>query len=204
MKRVGFGLLLVGLALAGVVAATVLAGTLAGRSDTKTTVPTTGPPPTTQPAPTTTAPTTTAPAPKPKPKPKPARKPAPKPKPIRLPSGVRIGGVHVGGLTPSAAYTVVRLAYRAPLVLTVGDRGISMSPKQLGVTTYFWPAVRRAQHARTGSSIPLGVAVRGAAVRSFVAGIARHYDREVVDAKTVLRDLKPHVVPDVVGRMGPP
>jgi lipoprotein-anchoring transpeptidase ErfK/SrfK len=125
---------------------------------------------------------------------------APKAGPIRLPSGVKIGAVHVGGLTPSAAYMVVRLAYRTPVVVSLGKRRYSVPPSELGVTPYFWSAVERAEHARPGSTIPLTVTVRGADVHSFVSGLQRRFDRQPVDAKEGLRDLRPHVAPEVVGR----
>jgi hypothetical protein len=132
----------------------------------------------------------------------PGSKPAPKPeaKPARLASGVKVGGIHVGGLSPSAAYAVIRLAYRSPVVVKVGDKEVSVSPSQLGATAYVWPAVKRAKTAPVGSSLPLVVSVRGADVRSFVNGLARRYDRKAVDAKVVLRDLKPYIFPEVVGR----
>jgi lipoprotein-anchoring transpeptidase ErfK/SrfK len=106
----------------------------------------------------------------------------------------------VGGLTPSAAFTVVRLAYRTPLVVSLGRRTHTVPLARLGVTAYFWSAVKRAEHARAGSTIPLTVTVRGSDVHSFVSGLAHRFDRQPVDATIGLRDLRPHIVPEVAGR----
>jgi lipoprotein-anchoring transpeptidase ErfK/SrfK len=125
----------------------------------------------------------------------------PAPQQVRLPSRVKVGGIQVGGLAPSAAFGVLRLAYRAPLVVTLGDRTVSVAPSQLGAIAYVWPAVRRAQQARPGSSIPLTISVREGDVRSFVSRLARGYDRSAVDARVALEALTPHIYPEVVGRM---
>jgi lipoprotein-anchoring transpeptidase ErfK/SrfK len=181
------------LAAAGVLAALVPAGSAQSPPPTETTatdttVTTTAPETTTA----TTTTTTTTPAPKPKPR--------PKPRPTRLPQGVTIGGIHVGGLAPEAAYAVVRASFRSPLVLTAGAHKATVSPARLGAVAYARAAIARARSAKPGTAVALGVSVRGAAVRRLVASLAKRYDREPVDAKLFLRSLKPFITDGVPGK----
>ena len=187
-------LLALGLAAAGALAATVLAGNSASADTTSTateTVPT-GTTATTVPATTETTvpPTTTAP---------PPTTPKPKPQPVRLPARVTIGGVHVGGLSPDAAFAAVRTAFRSPLVLVVGKRHFSVSPDRLGAVAYAKAAISQARAAGAGSRVPLRVNVRGADVRAFVDELAPKIDSKPVDARVVLRNLHPFVTESRTG-----
>jgi lipoprotein-anchoring transpeptidase ErfK/SrfK len=183
MRRVALSAVVLGLAGSGFVAASVTAGSSPSGGLTDTAAPTETT--TTTTTTTETTPTTTP--------------PKPKPKRTRLPARVTVGGVHVGGLSPKAAWAVVSLAFRSPLVLMVEDDRISVSPDRLGAKAYVQPAVSRALRARPGAAIPLFVAVRGADVRAYVAGLARKRDREVRDAKAVLRGLTPRIVEEREG-----
>jgi lipoprotein-anchoring transpeptidase ErfK/SrfK len=179
------------LAGAGVLAALVPAGSAQGPPTTTTTESTTTAASTstgTTTTTTTTTPTTTAP------------KPRPKPKPKTLPAGVTIGGIHVGGLSPSAAYAVVRAAFRAPLVLQAGGHRALVSPQELGAVAYAKAAVAHARSVPEGAAVPLGVSVHGAAVRKLVAALAKKYDREPIDAKLFLRSLKPYITKGEAGK----
>jgi lipoprotein-anchoring transpeptidase ErfK/SrfK len=138
---------------------------------------------------TTTAPATTVP-----------RPPKPKPGPNVLPHGVTIGGIHVGGLAPRAAYAVVRAAFEAPLVLGVGAHRIELAPVKLGAVAYAKNAVSRARVAAPGTAIPLGVNIDGSRVRRMVAALAKRYDRAAVDAKLLLRDLHPYITAGAPGK----
>ncbi|MGE5274828.1 MAG: L,D-transpeptidase family protein, partial [Verrucomicrobiota bacterium] len=139
---------------------------------------------------TTTATTTTTPKPKPRPK------PAPK----VLPQGVTIGGIHVGGLAPRAAYLVVRAAFNSPLVLSVGAHKVEAPPARLGAVAYAKNAVSRARFAPPGTAVPLGVNVDGSRVRRLVASLGKRFDREPVDSKLLLRDLKPYITDGAPGK----
>jgi lipoprotein-anchoring transpeptidase ErfK/SrfK len=202
VKRAGLVLLALGLAAAGLLAAGVFAGipsALSGSTDTTvgtdttvtdtTAAATTAPPVTTQPA--TTAATTTPPKPRPKPK-------APAPVP-RLASGVTIGGIHVGGLGPDAAYQAVRLAFESPLVLLARTERLQVSPDDLGAVAYAKAAVAAALHARARTAVPLHVHVDGAAVRGYVAELAAKLERKPVDASVFLRSLQPVVTKSATG-----
>ncbi len=117
-----------------------------------------------------------------------------------IPQGVRIGGVAVGGLAPETAYALVRTAYAAPLTLTYGDLTLQPTPDQLGAVAYIEAAVNRARTAPPGSAIELVVRVRGAKLRAYVAGLAKRFDRPAVDAKLVLRKVRPFLTQERVGR----
>jgi lipoprotein-anchoring transpeptidase ErfK/SrfK len=187
VRRVGAAVVVLSLAFAGFLAASVLAGsrTQPAQTDTTTATETTS----------TTSTTVTTPTPPPPPKTKPKPKAPPK-LPARLARRVQIGGVHVGGLTPAAALAAVRVAARSPLVVTVDDARIPVSPEKLGVKTYVEAAVARARRAKAGASIPLHVTVRGRDVRAWVAKLAERRDREVRDARVVLSGASPRIVPE--------
>jgi hypothetical protein len=183
--RVAVVVVLLSLAAAGFLVASVPAGSqpdAVALTDTTTSTETT-----------TSTTATTTPTPPPKAKPKPQSKPK---LPARLARRVQIGGIHVGGLTPAAATAAVKLAARSPLVVTVDDERVTVSPKRLGVKTYVEQAVARARTAKAGARIPLVVTVRGADVRAWVAKLAGNHDREVRDARLVLDELKPRLVPE--------
>jgi lipoprotein-anchoring transpeptidase ErfK/SrfK len=180
------------LAAAGLFAALVPAGsaqeppaTTTG-STTETTTTDTGTTETT----TTTPSTTTVPKPRPK----------PKPTPKVLPHGVTIGGIHVGGLAPRAAYAVVRAAFDAPLVLVVGTHRIEVKPAALGAVAYAKNAVSRARFASPGTAVPLGVNVDGSKVRREVATLAKRFNREAVDSTLLLRNLQPYITKGAAGK----
>ena len=190
MRRVAAAVVLLSLGAAGFLAASVFAGSGPVSALTDSTITTTTE--TTS----TTGTTTTTPTPPPPPPPPPKTKPKPKPKlPARLARRISIGGVQVGGLTPAAALAAVQLASRSPLVVTIEDERVSVSMKKLGVKAYVQSAVSRARRAKPGAKVQLGVSIRGDAVRAWVAGLARNHDREMRDARLVLNDLQPHLVP---------
>jgi lipoprotein-anchoring transpeptidase ErfK/SrfK len=173
---------------AGVLAALVPAGSAQAPPTTTTEATSTQTSATSTSATTTTTTTTTTP------------KPRPKPKPKTLPLGVTIGGIHVGGLSPRAAYLVVRAAFRAPLVLQVGGHRAMVSPTKLGAVAYAKAAIAHAQSVPEGAAVRLGVSVHGAAVRRVVAALAKRYGRDPIEPKLFLRDLKPYITKDEPGK----
>src|SRR5262249_38695626 len=169
----------------------------------------TAPPPAPTPTPVPTATPTPVPTPKPRPKPTPTPTPKPKPtprptpQPVRLAARVTIGGIHVGGLGPAAAYQVVRLASERPVVLVVHRQTVlrfTLAPRDLGAVAYVKSAVAAAVHARAGSAVPLRVVVHHALVRSVVRSLAQRLDHDPVDVSVVLRDLQPLVRPTPLAR----
>jgi len=117
-----------------------------------------------------------------------------------IPAGVSVGGVIVGGLTVDAATSVVRAAFESPLTITVDEHVLVPSPESLGATAYVQNAVRRALTAAPDISVPLVVAVQGAKVRAYVAQLAARFDTEPVDARVVLRRLRPLVTRERPGQ----
>ena len=193
MKR-SFAIAVSALAAAGVLAAVVPVGwaqlppTTSTESTTETTDSTT--------TETSTSTTTTAPATTTTTRPKPRPKPTPK----VLPQGVTIGGIHVGGIAPRAAYLVVRAAFNSPLVLTLGAHKIDVSPAKLGAVAYAKNAVSRARFAPPGTAIPLGVNIDGSRVRRLVTSLGNRYNRDPVDAKLLLRNLVPFISEGASGK----
>ncbi len=192
MKRaLGIAVAALALSAAGVLAALVPAGSAQDpppTTETTTTDPSTTTSTTTTTETTTSVTTTTTP------------KPRPKPKPLRLPQGVTIGGIHVGGLSPDAAYAVVRASFRSPLVLKVGAHRATVPVTRLGAVAYAKTAVAHARSARPGTSIPLGVSVHGGAVRKLVESLRKRYKRDPIDSKLLLRDLKPFITEGEPGK----
>ena len=117
-----------------------------------------------------------------------------------LPEGVSIGGISVGRVPASAAVGIVRTAFEAPLVLVFDGRTLQPSPADLGATAYVQGAVDRAKTAAPGSDVPLVVRVRGDRVRAYVAKVAKRFDRGAIDARVVLRRLRPLITKDRAGR----
>ncbi len=142
-------------------------------------------------------PTTTA-AKKPPPRPPRRARPRP-PRPVTIAKGVKVAGVRVGGLRPEAALRVVRAAFARPLELTLPGRKLRVPPRQFAVA-YAKQAVDRARKAPPGSAVRLVVAVRGAAVRSYVGELGTLLDRPPADATLSLRGSQPWIAPEVEGR----
>ena len=119
--------------------------------------------------------------------------------PELLPAGVTIGGVDVGGLTPSAAQAAVRTAFDAPLVLVVADRKLTVSPTNVGGVAGISNAVERARRAGSGTAVRLVVSVEVSKVRRFVRRLAARVDRRPVDATLSLRGVSPWISEDRPG-----
>ena len=121
------------------------------------------------------------------------------PAPIRIPGGVRVAGVRVGGLRPSEAVAAVRDAFARPLVVVVDRSRLDLDPTKLA-SAYVETAVARARVASSGTNVDLVVAVRGAPLRSWVAHARKRFERAPVDASLKLRNGKPFLTKDEAGR----
>ena len=145
---------------------------------------------------TTTTTTTTQPPPTEPPVPQPPLPPAP------IAFGVTVGGVQVGGMLPSEAGEAVRAQYTRPIPIVVSPtRRIRLAPGELGARANVPKAIRRARVARPGRIVPLDVAVSTSRIRKYVDGLARKLDRKAVDAKVVLRGVRPRAVEPREGRL---
>jgi lipoprotein-anchoring transpeptidase ErfK/SrfK len=180
-RAIGVGLLaacaLIGFAAAFAVAATAGA-------DTGAAVTTTTEPPPTEPPPT-----------------EPPIEPPPPPTPAPIAFGVTVGNVAVGGLMPHRATEAVKKAFTRPLVLVVtSTRRIRLEPGALGARPNVPKAIRRARVARPGAVVALDVDVSRVRIRSYLERLGRELDRKPVDAKLVLKGVKPRAVPAQDGR----
>ena len=117
-----------------------------------------------------------------------------------IPPGVMIGGVAVGGLSPETAFVLVRTAFNAPLTLTHRDLTFQPTPDALGAVAYIQAAVNRARTVPPNTRVELVVRIRGAKLREYVATLGKRFDRPAVDAKLVLRKVRPFVTKERRGR----
>src|SRR3954467_3100343 len=122
-----------------------------------------------------------------------ARPPKRHVKPKLIPLGVTVGGIHVGGLSSTAAYMVVRAAFRAPLVLQAGAHRAIVNPGSLGAVAYAKAAIAHARSAPEGAAVPLGIAVHGKAIHKLVDSLAKKYELPPTDARLFRRHLKPYI-----------
>ena len=74
------------------------------------------------------------------------------------------------------------------------------TPKQLGASAYVGDAVKRARIVKPGANVPLKVAAPLPRIQRYIAGIARRFDRTPVDSELSLRNGKPFVTKERVGR----
>ena len=116
-----------------------------------------------------------------------------------VPGGVRIAGVRVGGLTPSAATAAVERAFATPLPLSIDGQTLQLHPAKLA-SAYIEPAVAHAMSASAGTNIHLVVSVHGAPLRTTAAALERRFDTRARDASLSLVKGTPHVNADVTGR----
>ena len=117
-----------------------------------------------------------------------------------IPLGVTIAGVQVGGLTPEAATTAVQEAFAAPLELQLGSTRVLVTPDVLGATPVIDKAIERALAAEPGTVVPLGVSIVPGTPASFVATLAKRFNRPAVDSKLALRNLRPWLSKERAGR----
>jgi lipoprotein-anchoring transpeptidase ErfK/SrfK len=119
--------------------------------------------------------------------------------PALIPPGVTIGGVAVGGMSPETATIVVQERFDLGLPLVYGKRRLSPRPPVLGATARVAQAVERARSAQPGAEVGLTVLIDGDTTRTYVASIARRFNRIPRDAAVFLRRGRPKIVPERLG-----
>ncbi len=117
----------------------------------------------------------------------------------KLPRGVRVAGVRVGGLAPADAVTAVQAAFQRKLPVVVDRRKLLVDPRKVA-SAYSATAVARARVADPGANVRLVVAVRGPVLRAWLAAAARRFARAPVDASLELKDGAPYFTTDKPGR----
>ena len=115
--------------------------------------------------------------------------------------GVSIGGVDVGDLTADEAFAEVNGAFAEPLVLIAPRSRLAVTPKRLGAVAAVRAAVTRALTAPAGTVLKLRVLLSRARTSSYLAVVARRFDRKPVDSQLVLRHLRPWVSRQQTGRV---
>jgi lipoprotein-anchoring transpeptidase ErfK/SrfK len=120
--------------------------------------------------------------------------------PATIPTGVTIGGVLVGGLTPDAAATMLQQEFQRPLELVVGTTSVLVTPDVLGATPVIDKAIERALAAQPYTTVALGVSVVSGTIAAFVGKLAQRFDRAPADSKLLLRHLRPWLSKERIGR----
>jgi lipoprotein-anchoring transpeptidase ErfK/SrfK len=120
--------------------------------------------------------------------------------PATIPEGVTVGGIAVGGMTPQAATDTLQNEFNLPLTLAIGTARVTVTPDVLGATPVIDKAVERALAAQPNTALSLGVSVVSGTIADFVAKLAQRFDRAPLDSKLALRNLRPQLSPERVGR----
>ena len=120
--------------------------------------------------------------------------------------GVVLGGVAVGGMPEETAVQALQTQFARPVVLRLGHLKLKVTPADLGVAVPADAAVARALTVAPDTRLGLRASVNVPAVKAFVARLAGRYDRKPVDARLLLRRLRPFVTkskPGLVIEKGP-
>ena len=80
------------------------------------------------------------------------------------------------GSRPADAVAAVQTAFKRPLEVDVDHMKLLLDPTRVA-SAYAATAVAKARIADRGTNVPLVVAVRGPAVRTWVANVAKRVDR---------------------------
>ena len=90
-------------------------------------------------------------------------------------------------------------AFDKPLPVVVDKLRLLVDPSKLA-TPYVTGAIGHARSAKSGTSVPLVVSVKGAAVRAWAQKLAKRINREPAEVGLTLRDGKPFIAPRAFGR----
>jgi lipoprotein-anchoring transpeptidase ErfK/SrfK len=113
--------------------------------------------------------------------------------------GVTVDGVDVSGMTADAATTAVQTAFAAPLELDVSATRVLVTPDLLGAKADVATAIARALAASAGTSILLPVTVDQSVTASFIAKIAKRFDKAATNSRLLLRAGRPFLTPEQTG-----
>ena len=110
-----------------------------------------------------------------------------------------VGGVPVGGLSPTDARAAILESFATPLPLEFGTLSLALDPRQLAAPN-IRAALVRALSTPPGGSVKLVVVVRPKRIHAYIATVARRIDRAAADTRLFLRHLKPYLSKDRPGR----
>ena len=120
--------------------------------------------------------------------------------PTVVADGVTLAGVAIGGLASDAAAQAVTDSFARPVTLRFETTKIVVSPSLLGVSVPVESAVAKALTVQPGTTLALRASVNKLLIRSFIANIAKRFDRKPVSSRLLLRNSKPLVTKPVIGR----
>jgi lipoprotein-anchoring transpeptidase ErfK/SrfK len=124
----------------------------------------------------------------------------PPPDPPKIPDGVTVAGVAVGGLIADEAAAALTAFWRRPFVLALGSHVWTPSASRLGGSTDVSAAVTQALAAAPFASLTLPVSINRDALRLYVTRRAREMYRSAVNSTVRLRNLRPYVTKGRPGR----
>jgi lipoprotein-anchoring transpeptidase ErfK/SrfK len=113
--------------------------------------------------------------------------------PTTAAAGVHIGPVDVSGLTLEQATAAVLDRWLSPLLLQVGGKRVTVSPRRFRIKAPVAAAVQQALAAPSGTTVPLRALVDAKRLTSYVAWLAKQYAREPVAQRLLLHHLTPFV-----------
>jgi lipoprotein-anchoring transpeptidase ErfK/SrfK len=108
-------------------------------------------------------------------------------------AGVTIGGVDVGGMTADVAFDTVTSAFEQPVPLLVMRHNLFVKPERLGARALVHDAVDRALAAPPDTAVKLPVRLNRPKSEAYVKSLAGHFDHAPVNAKLLLRNLRPWI-----------
>jgi lipoprotein-anchoring transpeptidase ErfK/SrfK len=114
-------------------------------------------------------------------------------------TGVTIAGVDVGGMTADSATAAVQAAFVAPVELDVSATRVLVTPDLLGAKADVATAIAGALTAPAGTSIPLPVTVDQSVTTSFIAKLAKRFDKAPTNSRLFLRAGRPFLTREQPG-----
>jgi len=110
-----------------------------------------------------------------------------------IPDGVVLGAVTVGGMPADTAVQALQQRYASAVALRLGHLTLHVAPTALGVAVPADAAVAKALTVGPDTMLGLRASVNVPALKAFVARLAARFDRKPVDARLLLRKLRPFV-----------
>jgi lipoprotein-anchoring transpeptidase ErfK/SrfK len=120
--------------------------------------------------------------------------------PATIAPGVTVSGVDVGGFTASEAFDSLTTSFARPLALVAQRHRLAVSPARLGAMAAVRDAVARALTAPPDTALRFRVILNRKRTVSYLARVAKRFDRRPVDSQLVLRGLRPWATREQPGR----
>ncbi len=120
--------------------------------------------------------------------------------PTTIATGVTVSGVDVGGMTAQEAFQTLTESFARPLVLLGPHSRLTVAPARVGAMAAVRAAVARALTAPPASQLKFRVILNRKRTSSYLARVAKRFDRKPVDSQLLLRGLRPWVTAPLAGR----